>query len=384
MLNDFLKALLVFTVTRSLAERHASLLFLGILGAVFSTGNAVSAAVGGRLSDRFGRRAVMIAGASIALLSALGCLLFAPDSSAWLASYCMIGVGSGFLYPPLVAWLNQSHDPRSTVTTVVNRNLILFSLAWNVGVFSGQFAGGWLMALGRSIPVALAAAASVANGVLVFSLRHRSDLILSTRRMHIPPGSLHRLETAVHVTVAWLANLGSTFSLSMILHLFPRLVVDLGLPSSQHGTLLVGMRIANIAMCLFLYRSRFWHFRFYPTVVAQLIGALGLLLLYTAKGPGALAGGLVALGVLVGYNYFTSLYYANVASAVRRRGLASGLQQAVLASGPAVGSLAGGISGTLAGERMQYVLALAAIGVVMFCQVLTILSRAGKPSVGRA
>ena len=83
----------------------------------------------------------------------------------FLPGYWLLGIGLGFLYPPLIGWLNQGEDAHAN-RRGVSRTLILFCVAWNLGMMCGQLAGGWLFALGPRWTYGTAFAAAVANVVL--------------------------------------------------------------------------------------------------------------------------------------------------------------------------------------------------------------------------
>jgi MFS family permease len=67
--------------------------------------------------------------------------------------------------------------------------------------------------------------------------------------------------------------------------------------------------------------------------------------------------GLTLLGQLVGYNYFSGLFYSTAGSPDERRALAAGIHEATLAGGMAIGTMAGGVFGSVGGRRMPYVVA---------------------------
>jgi hypothetical protein len=86
--------------------------------------------------------------------------------------------------------------------------------------------------------------------------------------------------------------------------------------------------------------------------------------------------GLAAINLLRGYNYVASLYYSTAGGGPKRQGLASGIHEATLALGFAMGSIAGGLFAWVAEafsdvlpplliQRSPYVLAIAAIVVLL-------------------
>jgi len=78
--------------------------------------------------------------------------------------------------------------------------------------------------------------------------------------------------------------------------------------------------------------------------------------------------GLALLGQLVGYNYFSGLFYSTAGSSHDRRALAAGIHEATLAAGMAIGTVVGGVLGSLAGHRMPYLLAAAVVLVLLAVQ----------------
>src|SRR5579864_9427406 len=67
--TDFAVFVLVFTVSRSLADAHAPPWYLGAIGAGFSFAAAVASIVGGWLASRINARAVFVSGALAIALS---------------------------------------------------------------------------------------------------------------------------------------------------------------------------------------------------------------------------------------------------------------------------------------------------------------------------
>ena len=94
----------------------------------------------------------------------------------------------------------------------------------------------------------------------------------------------------------------------------------------------------------------------------------GLAMLIVARSPAGLLAGLAGVGVLAGYNYFASLYYSSMSREDDSRGFVSGMHEATLTAGIAVGSIAGGVIGSVAGPRAPYALALAAVGALTIIQ----------------
>ncbi|MEE9211805.1 MAG: hypothetical protein V3U29_04040, partial [Phycisphaeraceae bacterium] len=287
----------------------------------------------------------------------------------YYAAYGFGGVAVGMVYPPLIAWLNQGrndHQPMQATT----RTLIAFCVAWNFGMISGQVTGGWLFRQwGPSWPLFLSTALAGLNLAVVL-LAGRAPCV-PTQDETAPPSQVlqHRALSLSFARLCWIANLGGAFSMSMVMHLFPQLAVALGVPPDLHGIMLASSRAVVIATYLLMHYSRFWHYRFGPALAAQAVALMGLVTLATAQTTAALTLGLMGLAVLLGYNYFASLYYSTSSSGDDRRGAASGLHEATLALGFAGGAVCGGVVGRYMGNRAPYLMAAGVVILLAIVQV---------------
>jgi hypothetical protein len=246
----------------------------------------------------------------------------------------------------------------------MSRVLIVFCLAWNLGMMAGQFFGGWLFDIDRLWPLRAAFCLAALN-LLAIAVMRRPD----------PTGSEHvscdhslscDVQAGAFARLAWIANLGGAFSMSMVLHLFPKLAVLLNVPAEQHGEIMATMRFVVIGVYMLMHRIRFWRFRFTTALISQGIAAAGMVLLSLATSTAQLWLALAALAQLSGYNYFASLYYSTSGSADEQRGAASGIHEATLALGFAAGSAIGGAVGQWFGAQAPYGLAAVLI-VVLAC-----------------
>src|SRR5207237_9755185 len=78
--------------------------------------------------------------------------------------------------------------------------------------------------------------------------------------------------------------------------------------------------------------------------------------------------GLALLGQLVGYNYFSGLFYSTAGSSHEQRALAAGIHEATLAAGMAIGTIVGGVLGSRVSQRMPSLLAAVVILVLIVGQ----------------
>ena len=367
--TDFAVSLVIFAVSRGMAEADKNLFQLGVMGAIFSLTMAGSSLVCGRLSDRFAPR-ILIAWGSFVLMT----VPLLAGARYDRLSHAMLGIASGMIYPAVVVWLTQGRGVGPGRGNM-NRVLMWFGLSWNLGVMAGQLGGGWLFGMNRHWPLTGAFVLSVANlCVMAAMCRHArpfnpDQIFPMGEQLH------HRSLAAAYVRLAWIANLGGTFSMSMVFFLLPKLVVVMDVPSEEHGVIVATMRAIVIVVYVVMYRLKFWHFRFMTNLVSQTIAVAGLLILSMAHSTLMLWIGLIGLAQLSGFNYFASLYYSSSGSAEEKRGSASGIHEATLALGLAVGSFVGGLSGHLIGDRAPYVLAAAVVAILALVQLVLYLQQ---------
>lgn len=367
VLTDFSAFIVIFAVSRGLAEMGAETWYLGVAGAGLSLTAGIASILGGWLAHRFNGRVVFIAGAASIAASAGACRLLDLQSGWFLAAYWILGVGLGFLYPPLIGWLNRGEDAHAN-RTGVSRTLILFCVAWNTGMLCGQLSAGSLFAWGGYWIYGLAFGVACVNVALaVFAARHtRRTHVVSTDATAPPDGAVE--VAAAFKRLSWIANLGGMFGGAMILHLLPDLAVTIEVPADDHGVLLACWRGVVITTYLFMHNAVFWHYRFATSLVSQLVGAGGLVIIACADSAPMLLVGLALTGQLVGYNYFSGLFYSTAGSEHDRRALAAGIHEATLAIGMAIGTIAGGVLGSWINHRLPYALAAAVIGALLCLQ----------------
>jgi len=146
--------------------------------------------------------------------------------------------------------------------------------------------------------------------------------------------------------------------------------VSLDVPADNHGMLLAIWRACIIATYVLMHRLAFWHYRLSTSLASQALAAVGLVVIARAEYAATLLLGLALLGQLVGYNYFSGLFYSTAGSSHERRALAAGLHEATLAMGMAIGTLLGGFLGTRVNQRMPYLMAALVVVVLMAVQTV--------------
>ena len=380
-LADFTPVIVVFTVSRNLAEAGTEPLMMGLVGGVYAIGQGIGSILGGWLAHRFHSAGVFLTGAGLLCAATIGCASFETATTGQMLSYWLMSVGVGFFFPPLIGWLNQGEDAHQN-RRGVSRTLILYCVAWNLGMIQGQLLGGSLFAIDPQWCLRAGVAAALVNGGLsllcVRWIRH------TTLPVPVVTPTAHALLelAAAFKQLSWLANLAGMFGASMVVHLLPDLAVSIGIPPQDHGLLLAGWRVVVIGTYLVMHQFVFWHYRFRVAFLSQLVAAAGLALIALAQSPLSLMLGLAMLGQLVGYNYFAGLYYSTAGSAHEGRVWSASMHEATLAVGMAVGTIAGGALGTWIGHRAPY--GLASLVTILLLTVQTIAYFRWIPPLRRA
>ena len=366
---DFSGFIVIFAVSRGLAEAKAESWYLGVVGAGLSLSSGMGSILGGWLSHRFDGRVVFLTGAILIIASISACALGDASQIWFMPGYWLLGIGLGFLYPPLMGWLNQGVDAHAN-RHGVSRTLILFCVAWNLGMMSGQLIAGSLFAWGTHWTYSVALGVAILNLFVAFAAA-RQVIPLTVVAVEKTAEAHDAEELAVAFKrLSWIANLGGMFGGSMVFHLLPDLAVAIGVPAGDHGKLLASWRVVIIATYLMMHQFKFWHYRLSTSLASQALAAVGLMVISQAESASMLLLGLTLLGQLVGYNYFSGLYYSTAGSSHDRRALAAGIHESTLAIGMSIGTVAGGILGSAYNLRVPYI--LAAIVLVLMVAVQSI------------
>ncbi|MFM7160725.1 MAG: hypothetical protein ACKO3P_10165, partial [Planctomycetaceae bacterium] len=277
--TDFAAFVIIFTVTRRLAENHSPAWLLGSLGATLSLASASASLGGGLLTRRIDSRIIFLFGVCCLLGGISLCGALAPSGWGLAVGYSVLGLGLGGLYPPLMGWLNRGGGQAEPATaSMTTFRLVLFCVAWNLGIMAGQLAGGWLFEYRASVAVGVATAAGLVNLLLALVVVSRvAGEHLDASNTNSARDDQGRV--ALFQRLSWMANVGGMFGAAMVVHLIADLAVAIQISSKTQGILLACWRAVTIVTYLAMYRLSFWQFRLVPQVTSSLLGVLGLLVI---------------------------------------------------------------------------------------------------------
>jgi DHA1 family tetracycline resistance protein-like MFS transporter len=331
---------------------------LGILVASFSVMQLLFAPVWGRVSDRHGRRPVLV----VSLFgTALGSLVMGLAPSLWVLFLGRIidGISGGSVSTAHAAVVDMAPPGQRA------RLLGLLGAAFGLGFVAGPAIGGLAALFGERVPLLVAAAIAGVNAVV--ALRRLPETRPSDTVAHVvepPPveGALRRLIVVVFVATSAFTAFEATFAL------LGERRFDLTIASTS--AVFVG-----IGLLLVLFQGGLVH----PVVgrfgelgaarLALVLNGIGFVLVALADSWVVLVPGVALLtagqGLLA--PTLTSMVAARAQS--DRRGSVLGLQQSVSALARVVGPIAGGFLFGHVGVGAPYVagagLAMVALAVLL-------------------
>jgi len=314
----------------------ASAQSLGILMAIFSIAQFISAPIWGNLSDRIGRKPLLMIGL---LGSAVGQILFGLSTQFWmlLVSRALTGILSSATMPTAMAYISDS-------TTEENRSggMGMLGAAMGVGMVLGPGLGGWLGQKSLSLPFFGAAAVTVLAFFLVLILLPESLPVDQRITNHVKGQSqLVTMFSALSGPAGFLFILAFLVSFAMtsfegIFALFASHRFQYG--PEQVGTIMTVIGLLSAVAQGGLTGPLSRRFGDHNVIKASLIGtAIGFAIMLTARN---------FTGVLLTTSFFVlsnNMLRPGIASLISRnvenQGSAQGLNNAFMSLGRIVGPL---------------------------------------------
>lgn len=129
----------------------------GLVASALMIGCLIGALTGGSLSDKFGRRPLMMASAALLAVSAAGCSMLSSGAAALVAFRFIGGLGVGVLSAVIPAYITEiaPEKMRGTLVSLYQLFVVIGILAaYTANYFLAGSAGGWRYMLG--FPLAFA------------------------------------------------------------------------------------------------------------------------------------------------------------------------------------------------------------------------------------
>lgn len=325
----------------------ASVFQLGLFGTLFSLSYALCCSFSGSVSDRLGRRWVLIPGCLLTSLAFLGMGTIQTIFPLMLLN-ALVGVTAAFAWPTLMAWFGDAQGGKA-----LDKGLGLFNAAMSLGMTIGPLMGGMLFELHPAWPFWIAGGLALPVPLLLAGVpSHREKRIRLARTPGKP--AVHPQIQRTFLQIGWMANFTGWFAHNTVRSLFPQLATNLGMSPGLIGFLLSLLRLSQTATYVVMGRQDGWHFRLGPLLSWQLLALPALLLIFWGVSALSFGVAFLLLGVLLGVTFQSSLYYSLQGGT--ETGKRSGWNESILAGGGLLGPFLGGLIGGPFGLQAPYLL----------------------------
>lgn len=350
-----------------------------------------------KLSDRFGRRPMILIGSAGVAVTAL---LFA-FAGAWWQLFAIIVVRACFMstyWPSLEARIADGAAGRE-----MTRRLAVFGISFCIGTLLGHPVGGFLRDSDPTYRAPFYAGAAVPAFLLillaaVFRFDRRHD---GHRLVPAPGNDLdeeaeergRRLRPAF-LSCAWIADAVICAAGAVLANLFPRFATlpgaEGGLEFSglRTGLIIAGLPFGMLSAFAVLGRYHFWHYRFRYLVLGQVLCVAGCLAFALYSQDLVLGAATFVFGLGYGIAYISSIYYSLDVEAGRAS--QSGLHEAMLCFGYSGGMiLTGAATIVVRSHRTPYWMCVGTMAVALAVQAAVLVgakrrlrARAGESGDG--
>lgn len=358
----------VFLAVPLLAHQlGATVVHLGYLGSLGGGFYALTCLFGGRLSDRYGRKWVILS--SVLLCSVVYSWMTQVQHLVPMFVLVPLGwAGVALFWPAIQAWIAEGKDRRT-----LTRSIGGFNIAWSLGLLIGPLVGGTLYAWNARFPFYFAVVGILGLGMVTLLCAPKDAAAALPRglRPSDDPKEMHQEEHEGRrfLYIAWIANFSTWFINGILRNIFPKLALHLHIPSTVLGVLLASVACFQIVGFLLIRRSDRWHYRMRPLLGYQALALLGCILVYVATSPYLFGVAFALFGLSMAMAYYASLFYSVYAQ--EKKGRKTGFHEGILGSGGVLGALFGGLVAGRFGLKAPYVLCFGLMGCAMTAEWIT-------------
>lgn len=362
-LTDTAVAIWTFGLTRRAADLGATPAEIGILSAAWIGAYGLSALVAGRVSDRFGRRGVAMAGCLAVAGLSVACV---TTTRVWpLAGIgVLFGIGLSSFWPAVIAWLGEGASG-----AVLAGRLTKFSMAWNFGLLAGFGLAGVIYEASHIAVFTVPAGAFVLiAGLLQIRLPEAHVAARSGNAPYqAPPAGRGFRKTA------WLANFAVGSALGGAVTMFYDLAARRGIDPGINGVMLAVGRAAAMVAFIGLQVTEFWRVRLWPLWVVQLAGAAAILWIGLTASVWMFGVLFAVSGIASGYSYQASIFFS--LEEIAEKGKGGGFHEAVVGLGMFAGPLLAGVVGARSGLRAAFTACAVWLVVFVVAQMILVFVR---------
>lgn len=348
---DLVLSIFYLAAPLALIELKANPVELGLSGTITSSVHMGMANFLGPLSDRLGRRRLII---TAPVIFSGSCLLMtmAGQVKVILVLSALNGLGLALFWPSFQAWIADLQTGSNLA-----RDIGSFNMSWTAAHIVGPIFSGFLYSLHPRLPFFVAAAVSLTLFLLTYAF---------VRDRKLPPGEKGEpKESEVShwhknfLYAIWVANFVSWFVIGNARYQFPKLARELAMSPHLIGLLISCIGLSQFFGFFILRRSDRWYFKRLYLMGAQVLAAIGTLLISLFSEQTLFALAFILIGLSSSVTYYSSLYYAVYLH--EKKGRVTGMHESIVGSGALLGPILGGIVAHYASLRAPYLLCFAVL-----------------------
>jgi MFS family permease len=350
------------------ASLGASWTEIGLMGTSWGATAMILAIPTGRISDRLGRKPLLIASAALSVLAA-GLYMISSTVMQVILVRVIEGVVWALFWPAVEAYATEIVDPPHA-----GRAMGITTASYGMGYGSGSMAAGAIVGrLGYTQTFACYLGMSLVAVLIAVLFLHeparRSDSISSMNEgCTLNSGRMSR-----PLLVAYSLGGMYTFGLGIMLTLFSVFAKDLGITFFWIGALFGLFWIGRIAGFLAGGRLSDKYGRKPIASVAMVCAALAFIIVASSSDLNPLSGAVLILGMSIGAAFPVSIALISDNVSQSLRGYSMGIFEASCAAGFMAASTLGGVLADLYSPRAPYL--LATIVSLSAATILTLLLR---------
>ena len=339
---------------------------IGLVGTSWGLTTALLATIGGRVSDRFGRKSLLILSASLSAAAAFGYWISSTILQIILLRV-LEGAAWAFFWPTIEALATEIVEPKFA-GRAMGLATISYAIAFGASsLISGATAGE----LGFKSVFAVYLAFSILSIFIVMYLR------VPPKVTKIVAGSAEnagrKTVMSQPVVLAYILGITYTVGLGTLLTFFSVFAKSFGLTLLTVGGLFALFWTARIFGSYFGGWISDKHGRGITASGAMMSSAGAFVIIAISNGVWALAAGAAIAGLSIGATFPTGVALISDHIIENQRGLAMGIFETGCGFGVMMGAAVGGVLADLYSARSPYVIAAAAN---LVCAVLFAIKRA--------